>query len=158
MRKTISSHLKNVHFVYHAVRGQARVIYPGDHLVDYVGVSVFNNDVCLAAGNTVGCSAGPLDQNLQSDLTWSPKPKLIAESAVQAGACGSARGFIDYLKLVKGLVEAQNVAGWTYINSNWTAHGWDAATWGDSRIEVDGEVLAWFRENIVGDGRFKFGA
>ncbi|MFF4709371.1 hypothetical protein ACWC4D_30635 [Streptomyces sp. NPDC001288] len=35
-----------VQFVYHPVRGEFDKLYPGDDVVDWVGVSVFNNDLC----------------------------------------------------------------------------------------------------------------
>ncbi|MFI0722821.1 hypothetical protein [Streptomyces sp. NPDC021224] len=35
-----------VQFVYHPVRGQFDALYPGDDVTDWVGVSVFNNDLC----------------------------------------------------------------------------------------------------------------
>lgn len=35
-----------VQFVYHPVRGEFDKLYPGDDTVDWVGVSVFDNDLC----------------------------------------------------------------------------------------------------------------
>jgi hypothetical protein len=33
-------------FVYHPVRGEFDTLYPGDDVVDWIGVSVFNQDLC----------------------------------------------------------------------------------------------------------------
>jgi hypothetical protein len=35
-----------VKFVYHPVRGEFDTLYPGDDVVDWIGVSVFNQDLC----------------------------------------------------------------------------------------------------------------
>ena len=116
VRQAIRAQVKNVSFVYHAVRSQGKVIYPGDDVVDFQGFSVFNNDLCLPCGNVVGCSGATLDGNLRGDMEAATKPKIIAESAVQPPNTGDAAGFIKYLTLVKNLVEEQDVVGWTYIN------------------------------------------
>lgn len=53
--------LKNADFVFHAVRyfnrleniflktfrGQSQQLYPGDQVTDWLGLSVFNNDLCF---------------------------------------------------------------------------------------------------------------
>lgn len=54
------------------------------------------------------------------------------------------------------LVETYDFAGWTYVNSHWTAHGWDSSTWGDSRIKSNADILAWLQDNIVDNSRFVF--
>lgn len=156
VRSVISGLVKNVQFVYHPVRSQAKVIYPGDDVVDFQGASVFNNDVCLSDAGVMGCQSGVLDPNLQADLAAATKPKLISESAAQPPSTDSSDGFISYLTLVKNLVETYDVCGWTYINSNWNVHGWDN-TWGDSRIEANPAVLQWFQQNIIGNPRYTFG-
>ena len=56
------------------------------------------------------------------------------------------------------MVETYDFAAWTYINSLWTAHGWDSSVWGDSRIEANADVLAWYEQNIVGKSRYIFGS
>lgn len=37
---------QRVQFVYHPVRGEFAQLYPGDAWVDWIGMSVFNNDLC----------------------------------------------------------------------------------------------------------------
>ena len=157
VRSVISSAARNVQFVYHAVRGEATYIYPGDEQVDLIGFSIFNNDVCLPDGTVNGCTSGVADPNLQRDMEWAPKPKIVAESAVQTPSSSSGDGFTHYLDLVKNLIESQGVVGWTYINSNWPVHGWTPEYWGDSRIEANPAALDWFKQNIAGNPRYTFG-
>ncbi|KAI1317246.1 hypothetical protein F5Y16DRAFT_419819 [Xylariaceae sp. FL0255] len=149
--------ISNVEFVYHPVRGEASLLYPGDSLVDYQGFSIFNNDVCLAVGTTTNCQGQTLDPNIIADIKFATKPKLVAESAVQPPSSGDSSDFIEYLTRVSNMVETYDFAAWTYINSDWTAHGWDAADWGDSRIETNAPVLQWYQENIVANSRYVFG-
>ena len=157
VRALVAAHAPNTAFVYHAVRGEARALYPGDDVVDYIGFSIFNNDVCLPVGPTTNCPTAAADPNLLGDIAWAPKPKLVAESAVQPPVANSADGFIEYLSRVHDVVEGHGFVGWTYINSNWPAHGWSADTWGESRIEVVPAVKTWFEENLVKSGRYVFG-
>ena len=37
----------NVEFIYHPVRGEFAQLYPGDTNVDWIGLSVFNHELCL---------------------------------------------------------------------------------------------------------------
>ena len=173
VRQLFLAVLPNVDFVYHAVRGEAKQLYPGDTAVDWngslivlvlrkqdltkVGFSIFNNDVCLPVGDTSNCDGSKIDPNLQADIAWAPKPKLVAESAVQPPPSGGPNGFIDYLTRVKNVVEQNNFAAWTYINSNWPAHDWPTDTWGDSRIEAVPAVETWFESNLSGNARYMFG-
>ena len=154
VRQILKAGCPNMQFVYHAVRGEGPQLYPGDDAVDFVGFSIFNNDVCMPMGSTMGCQSGELDPNDEADLKWAPKPKLIAESAVQAPSAATPAEFLKYLTRVTNLIEKYNVAGWTYINSNWGAHGWPADTWGDSRIEKCTEAKSFWTKKMT-SGRYK---
>ncbi|KAI1428173.1 hypothetical protein F5Y12DRAFT_78866 [Xylaria sp. FL1777] len=157
VRQVVLGAVKNVEFVFHPVRGSAQQLYPGDNVVDWQGFSVFNNDVCLNVGSTSNCVGSRIDPNILKDIQFAKKPKIIAESAVQPPAAGNQNDFIDYLTRVRDMVEQYDFAAWTYINSNWNAHGWDAATWGDSRVETHPAVLQWFQQNIANNPRYIFG-
>lgn len=98
-----------------------------------------------------------LDPNVLSDIQFATKPKWVAESSAQPPASGSSDDFIIYLTRVKNMIEQYHFAGWTYINSNWPAHGWPADTWGDSRIETHAPIKAWYESNIMRSGRYAFG-
>ena len=125
--------VNNVDFVYHPVRGywDAYWLYPGNTWVDWVALSVFNNDVCLPVAGTQNCSGQTVDPNLQQVFDWAGgtlgKPLMIAEAAVQGPAADSASGFNDYLNRLHNLIVANDVRVLAYINSDWNAHGWDPA-------------------------------
>ena len=157
VRQVLKASVPNSQYVYHSVRGGAQALYPGDGVTDYIGFSIFNNDVCMAVGSTNGCQGAQLDPNVLKDIQWAPKPKMVAESAVQTPAGDSGAQFVDYLKRVSGMVEKYDFAGWTYINSNWGQHGWPANTWCDSRIEGNSQALSWWKQNVGGNTRYQFG-
>src|SRR5262249_39899803 len=49
IRQTILAGLRqaNAAFVFHPVRGEFAALYPGDAVVDWIGVSVFAHELCL---------------------------------------------------------------------------------------------------------------
>ncbi len=149
----------NVEFVYHPVRGynDATGMYPGDEYVDWIAVSIFNNDVCLACDDVINCPNDRLDPNLKLVFEWGKekgKPLMIAESAVQSPAGNTAEGFSDYLDRVTEAIEAYDIRCWTYINSNWPAHHWPANIWSDSRVEARGDVVKKKWNDIVNQPRY----
>ena len=157
VRSVINSKVSNAQYIFHPVRGSAADLYPGDDVVDFQGFSIFNNDVCLPVGTTTNCDGQRLDPNILKDIQFATKPKWVAESAPQPPSSDSAAGIIDYLGRVRDMVEQYDFAGWTYINSNWPAHGWDTATWGDSRVEANSDVKSWFESNISTNPNYIFG-
>ena len=108
-------------------------------------------------GTTTNCIGDVLDPNVLLDIQFATKPKWVAESAPQPPASGASDSFIDYLTRVKNMVEKYDFAGWTYINSDWPIHGWSTEVWGDTRIEANPDVLAWFNQNIANNTRYTFG-
>ncbi|KAL9084694.1 MAG: hypothetical protein Q9165_007942 [Trypethelium subeluteriae] len=156
VRNVISGKVSDIEFIFHPVRGEAQLLYPGDDVVDYQGVSIFNNDVCLPVGSTSNCDGSVLDPNVLKDIQFATKPKWVAESSVQPPASDATDDFITYLTRVKNMIEEYDFAGWTYINSNWPIHGWSGDTWGDSRIETNSPIKDWYESNIVGDSRYVF--
>lgn len=109
--------------------------YPGDDVVDWIGVSVFP-----------GFSAGDVSEQYQADKRRQladfarkhGKPLMIAEAtpraryAPQKGAAawdGWYQGVFDY-------IEQNDVKAFSYINMNWEALGmWTGRGWGDTRVQ-----------------------
>ncbi|OJJ20261.1 hypothetical protein BKI52_17495 [marine bacterium AO1-C] len=153
----IRAKASNVVFVYHPVRGlnDTKWLYPGDANVDYVGFSIFNNDVCLEVNGTFNCEGQSVDPELQASMDFAKahnKPIIIAEAAAQAPATGSVAAFKTYLNKLHQVIVNNDVRLLAYINSNWPIHGWDA-NWGDSRVEVNAEVKEHWKSIYVG-GRY----
>lgn len=147
----------NVAFVFHPVRSpsDAQALYPGNAYVDWFGVSVFNNDVCLDAGTTSNCPGQSLDPNLAQVLQFGQrtgKPLMISESAVQTPSSQSVPGFETYLQRVFNLITTYDVHAFTYININWPNYGW-TAPWGNSQLQQSSQVLnAW--EQSISSSRY----
>ena len=149
----------NVDFVYHPVRGynDAIEMYPGARNVDWVALSVFNNDVCLEVGGVSNCTGSRIDPNLDRVFNWakSRHPTMIAEAAVQSPAGSSSNGFIDYLSRLRDVITRHDVQALAWINSDWTAHGWPANIWSDSRIDsAPRDVQDYWRNNFSDNIRF----
>jgi hypothetical protein len=146
----------NVDFVYHPVRGfeDAQDLYPGPEFVDFIALSLFNDDLCI---NTSWCKDS-LDPNARKVLEWARKtagkPIMIAESAAQPPSTQSDAGMRGYLSRLLGVVKEFDVRVLTYINSDWNAHGWDARYWGDSRVESRPEVKAFWKSEVLDNPRY----
>lgn len=146
----------NADFVFHPVRGfeDAHDLYPGAEYVDFIALSLFNDDLCIA---TAWCKDS-LDPNARKVLEWAGKtagkPLMIAESAAQPPSTGSDAGMREYLSRLLGVVEEFDVRVLTYINSDWNAHGWDARYWGDSRVETRPAVKAFWKSQVLDDTRY----
>ena len=152
--------VNHVDFVYHPVRGfnDAREMYPGGQYVDWVALSVFNNDVCLPVGDSENCVGQRVDGNIEQVFDWARdelgKPLMIAESAVQAPASETVSGFNDYLSRLHDLIVNDDVQALVYINSDWNAHNWPVGIWGDSRVEVRDGVRSYWLNNFADNSRF----
>ncbi len=145
----------NVEFGYHPVRGfnDTQWLYPGEENVDWVGFSVFNNDVCMEVSGTFNCPGERIDPNLAMSMDFARQQGheiVIAESTSQNPAASNSEQFIEYLDRLDDVVQQYDVGALVYINSDWPSHGW-GPEWGDSRVEVDPAVEAFFLETF-GEG------
>jgi hypothetical protein len=160
--------LPNVRFVFHPVRGfgDAHDLYPGNDVVDFVALSLFDDDICFGGHNC----GGSIDGNVRQVFQWARdsvhKPRMIAESSWQPlnndtawrraqGATDSGR--VDWLSRLRAVVDTFDVAVWTYIDSDWRSHGWDSTWWGDSRVESRSATSDWWKRHVVQDSRFLLG-
>ena len=157
--------VRNAEFVYHPVRGfgDCRHLYPGDQFVDWIGLSVFNNDVsmdCLEANGAITKNGtGTLDDNIKKCLDWAKgrKPIMICESAFQTPSAGqTAATFKDYLVRVFSLIDAYDVKAFVYINSDWKSHNW-TLPWGDSRVETNSDVKDYWLKQVSGSRFIHYG-
>lgn len=150
---------RNVLFVFHVVYGgaDAPCLYPGDDAVDVIGVSFFEGegDACYRKG------AGCVNPNVEATLAWAAehapsKPLAFPESApIDLGASGSdPQWTTQFLQHVVAAVERHDVRYWTYINQDWTQHGWQNPPWGDSRVQDSPAVLAYWNASVLGARRF----
>lgn len=109
LRNLISNGTKDsgakVYYIYHPVRGEYQNLYPGNDVVDWIGLSVFEHDLCLPhfdgtsygyngfpATNYVAnstCNIGnerlPIDGNILGAVAFANavgKPVILSESAL----------------------------------------------------------------------------
>ncbi|WP_419420910.1 hypothetical protein ACNVED_06330 [Legionella sp. D16C41] len=109
LRDLINTGTKNsgarVYYIYHPVRGEYQILYPGNDVVDWIGLSVFEHDLCLPHfdGSAYGyngfpatsfvpnstCNIGDgrfiIDGNILGAVAFANamnKPVIISESAI----------------------------------------------------------------------------
>eukprot|EP01084_Bolivina_argentea_P174724 302656_1 len=150
--------VSNVKFIYHPWRywPDAKYLYPGDEYVDYIGWSVFNNDICLPiSGGVNTCPNGindRIDPNLKQSIDWAvsntTKQLIISESSPQPPVTDNISQFNDYLGRVYNLIISlypNRFFMWIYINENWPSHGWSSQYWGNSQVQANPSTLAYWK-------------
>ena len=156
----IESQASNVDFGFHPVRGynDTQWLYPGAENVDWVGFSVFNNDVGMEVNGTINAPNERIDPNLASSMNFAQMQGheiVIAESTAQNPAASDSDLFIEYLDRLDDVVDQYDVAALTYINSNWPTHGW-GPEWGDARVEVNPIVETFFLDTFGTGTRYLY--
>ncbi len=156
----IESQASNVDFGFHPVRGynDTQWLYPGAENVDWVGFSVFNNDVGMEVNGTINAPNERIDPNLASSMNFAQVQGheiVIAESTAQNPAASDSDLFIEYLDRLDDVVDQYDVAALTYINSNWPTHGW-GPEWGDARVEVNPIVETFFLDTFGTGTRYLY--
>jgi hypothetical protein len=128
----------NVKLVWNAWGGPPTNVdawYPGDDVVDVVGVSVFplgQDDAKLEGMTSFAAAHG--------------KPLMIAESTPQAShPLSDANSWNAWFSVVLDYIERHDVAVFSYINQNWNAQSvWAAqGIWGDSRLQGSAVEGQW---------------
>lgn len=101
--------------------------YPGDDYVDWFASSIFTT------GNI------PYAAKFNAMSRAHHKPFMIAESTPRG--MFTVHGKRDWFNHVFRFIEQNNIAGFSYINSNWDVMPmYEGQGWGDARIETDKEI------------------
>jgi hypothetical protein len=117
--------------------------YPGDDVVDWIGVSVFPGH---AAGHATEQQQADKRRQLAEFARNHGKPLMIAEASPRA-RFAPAQGQLAWEGWFSGVfeyVEENQVKALSYINMNWEALGmWTGRGWGDSRVQGSPIAEQW---------------
>lgn len=143
---------------------------PEDGSVDYFGVSVFNNDVCLPHGTQPAqgqfCEysptwgpqpyQGPYDPNLRKLMAHARDnlsvPLVIAESTTQPQTLNQPDWWEGGLARIAHIGAEFDLALWVYISTDWfwAANGaFRNVNWGDARLQRLPSVKSWWSSCIL---------
>ncbi len=117
--------------------------WPGDDYVDWLGYSYWHYE---PAGNVV------LELAREKD-----KPVMLAEVTPRGMFLNLLQGMVigDWYKTLFDHVEAHPdvIKALAYINANWDAQPmWRGRGWGDTRVQVNEDVTAWWTEKMARPG------
>jgi len=130
--------------------------YPGDDLVDWIGVSVFQQFYPNDVGGTV--------EDLEHVLDFAAnhkKPTMIAESTPFGGIHNNAilgEGadlWKAWFEPTLHLIKENDIAMWSYINCNWNAQPlWVGNGFGDTRLSIDPSIMDKWYDFVTGSRQF----
>lgn len=130
--------------------------YPGDHLVDWIGVSVFQQFYPNKFGGSV--------EDLQNVLDFADqhyKPTMIAESTPFGGIHNNpilgegADIWKAWFEPTINLIKDYDIGMWSYINCNWEVQPlWHGVGFGDTRVSIDSSVMEKWYNFVTGSRRF----
>jgi hypothetical protein len=179
---------ERVAFVWHSWAAPRTVpsikaFYPGDDVVDWVGVSIFQqlypwaNIESTGENGSNNFAGGNLHQ-VKEVLEFAKsceKPIMIAESTpfggIHLASMDMAQGYLEgsipdtpnrsilwnlwYQKTID-LIEAYDIEMWSYINCDWESQPmWHGVGFGDTRISSSNVVMAeWWEKVLKNPTRF----
>jgi hypothetical protein len=138
--------------------------YPGDDVVDWIGISVFQQVFHQTTTADTGIWSGGSYETLEAVLDFATvhdKPVLIAESTPfgmgLANSSSSSRHpltdpWADWYQPVLDLIAAHapRIAMWSYIDCHWEAQPmWKNVGFGDTRVAANATVMRLWRQHVV---------
>jgi hypothetical protein len=145
--------------------------YPGDDLVDWIGISIFQQLYPWANAETIADFAGGSLDQVQEVLEFAKqhdKPIMIAESTPFGGIDLGDMTMVtnnttitdtDIWKLwfqpTLDLIGDYDIAMWSYINCDWNAQPmWKGVGFGDTLLSSSSEVMTYWWEKVLQEDRF----
>lgn len=136
--------------------------YPGDDVVDWIGISVFQQVYHRTTNVDAGIWSGGSYETLQAVLDYAnrhDKPVMIAESTPFAMGLASSTSdhaltdpWAAWYQPVLDLIaaHASRIAMWSYIDCNWEAQPmWKHVGFGDTRVAANATVMRLWRQHVV---------
>jgi hypothetical protein len=126
--------------------------YPGDDVVDWIGVSVFPG---FAEGDPSEQHQADKRRQLAQFADNHGKPLMIAESTPRARFAPhrGAEAWNGWFSGVFEYIEQSQVKAFCYINMNWESLGmWAGRGWGDTRVQGSAVMTQW--QAATGDAGF----
>lgn len=126
--------------------------YPGDDVVDWIGVSVFPG---FAEGDPSEQHQADKRRQLAQFAENHGKPLMIAESTPRARFAPhkGAEAWNGWFSGVFEYIDQSQVKAFCYINMNWESLGmWAGRGWGDTRVQGSAVTSQW--QAAIGDERF----
>jgi hypothetical protein len=128
--------------------------YPGDDVVDWIGLSVFSqlyrNPRVQQLGNTE-----TLQQVLEFAKTHQ-KPTMIAESTPFGGIDTLLDPWEDWFQPVLDLIETYDIGAWSYIDCDWESQPmWKGVGFGDTRLASNATVQQLWQHHVLESARFQ---
>lgn len=122
--------------------------YPGDHVVDWVGISLFSQ-----FQSKLGTK-----QDIKHVIDFASKhqkPVMIAESTIFGGMNKFSDPWESWFQPTLDLIEEYDIAMLSYINCDWDSQPmWKGTGFGDTRLSSNATVLDMWKQNVLDNDRF----
>ena len=124
--------------------------YPGDNVVDWIGVSVFqqvySHQNLQKDDFTGGSSLNEMKEVLDFAVTHG-KPIMIAESSPFGGITNQ---WSHWFQPTMDLIDDYDISMWSYINCDWESQPmWHNVGFGESRLSTSPAIMEHWNEAIL---------
>jgi hypothetical protein len=125
--------------------------YPGDDVVDWVGVSIFSQFYqhypSLGSISTLN--------NVLDFANFHNKPTMIAESTPFGGVHVLKDPWRDWYHPVLKTINAYDIGMWSYIDCDWDSLSmWNGTGFGDSRLAANQTITRLWQKYVLKNPRF----
>lgn len=117
--------------------------YPGNDVVDWVGVSIFQQ-----------LHNATMMEHVDHVLRYAKrhhKSTMIAESTPFGGIVS----WQDWFEPILQLIDEYDISMWSYINCNWEVQPmWHNVGFGDTRLAINDDVMQHWHDEVIQGDRF----
>ena len=148
-----------VAFVWHSWAASTAVnlpsYYPGDDVVDWIGISLFSQFYTNATTAIAPLGSRETIETVVQFAQQCQKPIMIAESTPFGGILALHDPWNDWFVPVLQLIDQYNIGMWSYIHCDWDSQPmWHNVGFGDTRLDVNETIMQLWQQNVLRNPRF----
>lgn len=156
-RYSVQKCREKIDFVWHSWAATSNITdleryYPGDDVVDWIGLSVFSQ----VYTNRSGLGNMETLQQVLEFASIHQKPTMIAESTPFGGIDSLLDPWEEWFQPVLDLIDKYDIGAWSYIDCDWESQPmWKGVGFGDTRLASNDTVQQLWQRRVLESTRFQ---